>query len=109
MSFSPKYLSHFYEVLRDSNVTQTDLPIQLQELIEVYESAKDVWNRANEGDKRIYLDAIIKSDALISALIINHYESLKNSLPPKNVSDAKLKELKIKALKLKYNLSQLKK
>ena len=109
MSFSPKYLSHFYDVLRDSNMTQTELPIHLQELIETYELAKDVWNTANEPDKRLYLDAMVKSDALISALIFKHSESLKNSLPPKNVSDSKLKELKIKALKLKYNLSQLKK
>jgi hypothetical protein len=109
MSLSPKYLSHFYDVLSESNFSQTKLPMELQELIEVYELAKDSWNKENDFEKNKYLDAIIQSDALISALIFNHYKSLKNNLPPKNISDVKLKELKIKALKLKYNISQIKK
>lgn len=106
MNSVQSYQPHFYELLKDSNLSITDLPINIQQLITAYESAQSSWDIANEENKQHYLEALMTSDALISALV---FQQSKKATPTEKISDAKMKELKIKALKLKYNLSQLKK
>ena len=108
MSMTTTYFTHFYDVLRDNGISQTELPVDLQQLIEMYESTKDSWNRADTVAKENYIEAIVQSDALISALIVKQYNPTQQNVPSKTINDARLKELKIKALKLKYNISQLK-
>lgn len=105
MNSVQSYHPHFYELLKDNNISINDLPINIQQLITVYESARSSWDKANEGSKQNYIEALVTSDALISALV---FQQSKKATPTEKISDAKLKELKIKALKLKYNLSQLK-
>jgi hypothetical protein len=100
------YHSHFYELLKDNNISINDLPINLQQLITAYEFAQSSWDKENEGSKQNYIEALVTSDALISALV---FQQSKKATHTEKISDAKLKELKIKALKLKYNLIQLKK
>lgn len=106
MNSVQSYHPHFYELLKDDNLSINDLPINIQQLITAYESAQSSWDKANEESKQHYVEALVTSDALISALV---FQQSKKATPTEKISDAKLKELKIKALKLKYNLSQLKK
>ena len=106
MNSFQSYHPHFYELLKDGNLSINDLPINIQQLITAYESTQSSWDIANEGNKQHYVEALMTSDALISALV---FQQSKKAIPPEKISDAKMKELKIKALKLKYNLSQLKK
>jgi hypothetical protein len=106
MNSIKSYQPHFYELINDGNLSVNDLPINLKQLITAYESAQSSWDKANEESKQHYVEALITSDALISALV---FQQDKKATPTEKISDAKMKELKIKALKLKYNLSQLKK
>ena len=106
MNSVQSYHPHFYKLLSDSHLSTTDLPINIQQLITTYESAQNSWSKANEESKQNYIEALMTSDALISALV---FQQSKKATPNEKISDAKMKELKIKALKLKYNLSQLKK
>ena len=106
MNSIQSYHPHFYKLLSDSHLSVNDLPINIQQLITAYESAQNSWDKANEESKQNYVEALMTSDALISALV---FQQSKKAIPTEKISDAKMKELKIKALKLKYSLSQLKK
>lgn len=106
MNSIQSYEPHFYDVLSDSHLSVNELPINIQQLIMAYESAQSIWDITNEENKYNYLDALMTSDALISVLV---FQQSKKATPTEKISDVNLKELKIKALKLKYNLSQLKK
>jgi hypothetical protein len=108
MNNSPSYQAHFYDLLKERNLTTTQLPSNLQQLITAYESAEQRFNNTDKENRLIYLDALITSDALISALVFQQSNEATTEIPTEKTSNAKLKELKIKALKLKYNLSQLK-
>ena len=95
--------AHFYNHLTKVEKTVNDLSAEVKELIQSFDLAKESWDNADKKTKEQLLDALIQSDAFISALIDKVYP-LSESEPSSSVDKVKLMALKAKALQVKWKL-----
>jgi hypothetical protein len=96
MSYTPK----FPEYMAEARVGLYDLPLDLQQLVNMFVQAKEVWEQ--NGEPKALLKILVQSDAYISGEIFSMF--LKHQ--PANDIDldkVKMMALKAKALKLKWN------
>lgn len=99
MSYQARYTGY----MEKANVGTSDLPVDLQELIEKFERAKEAWEQ--EGQPKALLKILVQSDACISAEIFSLYsKEAGKKTEDLSVDKIKMMALKAKALKLKWKL-----
>ncbi|MBA2613343.1 MAG: hypothetical protein H0U95_15350 [Bacteroidetes bacterium] len=94
MNYTPRYTYWLYK----ANVKTNQLPPELAELINQYESAVAVWQEAKQNEQEPYKKMVENTDAFISAKLYTLYETQINQ---QNDSD-KLQELMNKAAELDF-------
>lgn len=100
MSQTITYTVQFYNHLNQSGVIIADLPDSLQDLIQKFEIAKTLWDKANIETKSNLLDSLLQSDAFISAKIEQYAKPT-----DEKIDKVKLMAFKARALKVKWKLN----
>ncbi|MGZ4089108.1 MAG: hypothetical protein ACXVNM_08565 [Bacteroidia bacterium] len=97
-----KYNPRFYTFLEEKNLKAEELPAGLLDLIQKFEAVLSLTEK-NPAETADYLNILAKTDAVISAQILN----LTAAIPGKvDIDKLKLLALKAKALKLKMKLTK---
>lgn len=100
MSQSVTYTVQFYDHLNKSGIIIADLPESLQDLIKKFEIAKTLWDKADIETKSNLFNALLQSDAFISAKIEQDEKPT-----DEKIDKVKLMAFKARALKVKWKLS----
>lgn len=101
MPVKDKYIPHFNEKVEI--IGKTNLPNNLQLLIEKFEAANKSFERATENERERFLKILVQSDAVISALLFQLFADKEEEI---STDKSKMLAMKAKALKLKMNFNK---
>ncbi|MBK6834071.1 MAG: hypothetical protein IPG89_07275 [Bacteroidetes bacterium] len=102
MSQLQTYSVQFYNYLNKLGKGVDELPESLQDLINKFEFAKSLWEKADNSTKSNLFDVLLQSDAFISTLIEQEEMSPESE---DKIDKIKLMAFKARALKVKWKLN----